>query len=295
MTSLSTQVHKPRRKRARRTPAEMDALREAIVEAVKIDEPTTIRSVFYRLVSMGAIQKTEREYKSAVVRLVGEMREAGLLGWGSITDGTRLRRKPNSFSSLGHALHSTQRLYRRALWAEQAVYVEVWAEKDAISGVVYDVTSDWDVPLCICRGYPSRTYLHNSALEMRRVGKPTWIYYLGDRDPSGVDIPRNVEEKLRQYAPGIDLHFVRLAVTEEQIEELELQTRPTKKSDSRSKNFDGESVEVDAIPPNTLRAMVRQAIEGHVDQDALERTRAVEEAERETLAGLAARFRGGRR
>ena len=235
---------------------------------------------------MGAIEKSEREYKNAVVRLVGDMRETGQLPWHSITDGTRLRRKPDSFSDLNDALRYTQRLFRRALWADQPCYVEVWAEKDAVTGVVFDVTAEFDVPLMICRGYPSRTYLHDAARAILYQRKPAWLYYLGDHDPSGVDIERNVEAKLREYAPAAEVHFQRLAVTPAQIDAMGLPTRPTKKTDSRSKRFKGESVEVDAIPPHRLRSLVREAIERHIDPAILERTRRVEAVERESLDEL---------
>jgi hypothetical protein len=73
--------------------------------------------------------------------------------------------------------------------------------------------------------------------------KPAYLYYLGDHDPSGVDIPRNVEARLREFAPNANMHFQRLAVTQAQIVEFALPTRPTKKTDSRTKAFNGQSVE----------------------------------------------------
>jgi hypothetical protein len=92
---------------------------------------------------------------------------------------------------------------------------------------------------------------------------------------------------IRDFAPDADIEFQRIAVTEEQIVEMSLPTRPTKTTDSRSKNFEGESVEVDAIPPGTLRKLVRDAIEQHVDSDEFERLQMIEEQERETLSNIA--------
>lgn len=278
---LCTMVNKPRR-----SARDMADLRAEILEAVALDAPTTCRSVFYRLVSRGVIPKSEQAYKGIVVRLLTLMRREGALDWAAITDGTRLRRKPRSYDNLLHALDDTRATYRRALWREQGVYVEVWTEKDAISGVLFDVTSEWDVPLVVCRGYPSQTFVHNAADELAEQAKPCFVYYFGDHDPSGVDIPRYVEARLREYAPRAEITFARLAVTREQIAQLALPTRPTKATDSRARGFAGESVEVDAIPPDTLRSICRAAIEQHVEQHALERTRRVEEAERETLAML---------
>ena len=155
-----------------------------------------------------------------------------------------------------------------------------------MAGVVYDVTGEWDVPLMVTRGYPSLSYLYEAAEALSAQEKPCYLYYFGDCDPSGIDIPRRVEKDLREFAPNVDLYFERVAVTMEQADRWGLQTRPTKKTDTRAKTFKGESIEVDAIPPDLLRRLVRECIERHVDQDILERTRAVEEAERETLASI---------
>ncbi|MEZ6235068.1 MAG: hypothetical protein R3B68_12850, partial [Phycisphaerales bacterium] len=176
--------------------------------------------------------------------------------------------------------------YRRDLWRDQPCRVEIWLEKQALVGVVYDQTDEWGVPLYPCRGYPSVTYLADAAAAIRRCGKPTHIFYFGDFDPSGLDIPRVVERRLRDLAPEAEIHFDRVAVTEDQIKSMCLPTRPTKRTDSRAKGFEGGSVELDAIPPDDLRAIVRGCIERHVDTDLLERTRRIEELERESLAGL---------
>ena len=276
-------THKPRR---RRTPAEMDHIRHRLTEIVERDAPTTCRSVFYQAVTEGLIEKTERQYKGTVVRLLGQLRREGAILFRSITDGTRLRRKPLTHDSLEDALWYTKQTYRRALWADQDAYVEVWSEKDAIAGVLHRVTHQWDVPLLVCKGYPSLTYLHSAAEEIDAQGKPAYLYYFGDHDPSGIDISRRVEEELRNFAPDAEIYFERIAVTPEQIETLGLPTRPTKQSDSRAKGFEGESVEVDAIPTAELRKLVERCIAQHVDSDVLDTTLRIEEAERETLANL---------
>jgi hypothetical protein len=145
------------------------------------------------------------------------------------------------------------------------------------------VTAAWDVPLMVTRGYPSLSFMHGAAEYIRECGKPTHIYYVGDHDPSGVDIPRNVEARLREFAPLAEIHFKRVAVTSAQITHWGLPTRPTKATDSRSARFAGESVEVDAIPAQQLRALVERCITQHVDGATLEALRESEAAERETL------------
>jgi hypothetical protein len=176
------------------------------------------------------------------------------------------------------------------VWDDQDAYVEIWTEKDALAGVLLEETRTWDVPLMVSKGFSSVTYLYEAAKAIEAEGKPAYLYYFGDHDPSGVHIDRAIERRLREFAPEADIHFERVAVRPEQIRQWDLPTRPTKKTDSRSKGFDGESVEVDAIAPAQLRALVRECIEQHVDRDALERTRETERLERETLESIAAQW-----
>jgi hypothetical protein len=274
-------------KRSRRTKAEIDALREAMYEIAREDHPVTVRQVFYRMVSAGLVDKREAEYKNTVARLLVEMRKDGELPYRWIADNTRWVRVPTTYSSLGEALRATAAAYRRSLWASRPERVEVWCEKEALAGVLVEETRTWQVPLYVVRGYASLSYLWEAAQETKAVGKPTRIYYFGDHDPSGLDIERVVRERLEEFAPDVDLTVTRAAVTPEQIEGWGLPTRPTKRSDSRAKGFNGGSVELDAIMPRQLRALTRDCIERHVDPwelDALQRT---EEEERSVLASVA--------
>ncbi|HEY7425961.1 MAG TPA: hypothetical protein VH682_17155 [Gemmataceae bacterium] len=265
----------------------MAKIRQALYDTIARFQPMTVRQVFYQMVSQGVIGKKETEYKATVVRLLTDMRLSGEIPFGWIADNTRWMRKPRTYSSAEQALRRTAEAYRRSLWDNQDVYVEVWLEKDALAGVLYGVTQEWDVPLMVTRGYASISYLHDAAEAIASEDKPAFLYYFGDYDPSGLDITRSVEARLREFAPKAEIHFERIAVTEEQIEEWDLPTRPTKTTDTRSKGFDGESVEVDAIPPDDLRGLVRECIEQHVDQRALEVMQIAEENERAILQKMA--------
>ena len=267
----------------RRTRAEMLAIREALREILAVDNPMTVRQVFYQAVGRGVIDKTEGEYKQTIVRLLTEMRRAGDIPFSWIADNTRWMRKPRTYHSLRGMLEVTKEAYRRALWDSQDSYVEIWLEKDALAGVLYEETATWDVPLMVTKGYPSVSYLHEAACSIRGQGKPAFLYYFGDHDPSGRDITRATEAGLREFAGDAQIQFQRVAVTEEQIALWKLPTRPTKTTDSRKKNFEGESVEVDAIPSATLRALVKACIEPHVDSRELGRLAQIERQERETL------------
>jgi hypothetical protein len=269
--------------RHRRTNDELAQIDRAILDVAEAENPVTVRGLFYRVMSLGLVPKTERGYY-VVQRQTLKLRRAGVLPYGWITDGTRLRLKPLTWSSTQAALENTAKMYRRDLWIDQDVHVEIWTEKDAIRGVVYPVTEEYDVPLMISRGYSSETFLHDTAEEINAIGKDSVIYQLGDHDPSGVDAWRDIQRKLLGFVdPGINLVFERIAVTPEQIVEMSLPTRPTKQSDSRAAKFAGESVEVDAIPSTTLRRLVREAIEHWIDPEQLRIARVAEESERQAL------------
>ena len=262
----------------------MDLIRAALHAAAEREHPVTARRIFYCLVGEKVIEKTEAEYQGTVIRLLGEMREAGELPWHWITDNARWQRRPRAYESLGDALLETAQFYRRRIWAQQESYVEVWCEKVGMSGVLYPVTSKWDVPLMLCGGSPSKTFLYEAAKSIEETAKPTFIYYLGDFDPSGVSIRKRVDRDLRRYAPKADITFVHLAVTEQQIVDYSLPTRPTKKSDPNAKKFgDAESVDIDAMPSNVLREMVSAKIEQHIDKWDYDHVLREEKTDRETL------------
>jgi hypothetical protein len=121
-------------------------------------------------------------------------------------------------------LEKSQALYRRAIWDELPETVEIWVEKDALAGVTYEVTNRWDVPLMVTRGFSSETFVYEAAEAIKTTGKPTYIYYFGDWDPSGVAIPEDLVRKLGQRTSLVDL--TRVAVTPEQIRRLRLPNPP---------------------------------------------------------------------
>jgi hypothetical protein len=276
-------------KRQRRSNVALAVIDDAIVAAAEVEHPVTLRGVYYRVVSAGAVEKTEAGYQ-LVGRQLLKLRRSGRIPYSWITDGTRLIRKPVTWSRLDQMLDSAAASYRRALWDDQDDEVIVLSEKDAISGVVVPVTARWDVELGIVRGYSSETFTYSIAetvLANDAIGKTTWIYQLGDHDPSGLDAWRSFQEKVIGFAPLADVRFERLAVTPGQIQEYQLPGRPTKRSDSRAAGFDGDSVEVDALPPSVLREIVEQAIVSHIDPEALRLTQLAEASERDILLSIA--------
>jgi hypothetical protein len=272
-------------KRHRASKAEVERRRDSFFEIVSEMKPMTVRQIFYQASVRGIVDKSEAGYNKVQNDLV-EMRRAGVLPYDWLADNTRWQRKPRTFRSVEQALNDTARHYRKALWADADAYVEVWLEKDALSGVVQPVTSLYDVPLMVSRGYASLSFLHSAAEYINGLDVPVWIYHFGDFDPSGVNASEKIEETLIEMAPDASIHFERVAVTTGQIADWNLPTRPTKKSDSRSRDFGDISVELDAIDPSLLRGLVKELIEQHLPLDQFAVLKAAEDSERALIAGL---------
>ena len=259
----------------RRSRHDMAAIRAAIRDVIGEDPPMTVRQVFYQLVSHGVIEKTEAQYQGTVIRLMTEMRLSGTLPYSWVVDESRRVRITQTYDNVRDAIEQTAKFYRRSALAQSDDYVEIWCEKDALAGAMWDVTSKFDVPLMVSRGMPSITFLHGSALEIRRAvehGKQSYVYQFGDHDPSGVLIPQTIERRLDEMCRELDCPppiVRRVALTEVQIRRHRLPTRPTKRAgNSHAAGFEGDSVELDALPPRILRDMVRKAIERHVSPAA---------------------------
>jgi hypothetical protein len=250
-------------KRVRATKAAVEERRLVLYNIVANMQPMTVRQVFYQATVKGIVEKTEAGYTKVQTDLV-LMRKSGVLPYDWLADNTRWQRKPRSFDGIEDALENTAKFYRKDLWASADCYVEVWLEKDALAGVVMPVTSAYDVPLMVARGYASLSFLHSAAEYINSIDVPTYIYHLGDFDPSGINAGEKIEQTLREMAPKAKLMFERIAVKQWQIEEWNLPTRPTKTSDTRSKSFGDISVELDAINPDRLRSLVTAAIEIHL-------------------------------
>ena len=135
--------------------------------------------------------------------------------------------------------------------------------------------------------------LYSAAENIVAQEKPCYIYFFGDHDPSGRDITRAVEDGIREFAPDAEVHFERIAVNPIQIDIYDLPTRPTKKTDTRSNSFQGDSVDVDAIPPNDLRELAKDCIVRHIDPGVWERTQRIEEEERAVLKEMVSRVGEG--
>lgn len=272
----------------------MQVRREALYQIVRESQPTGVRFTYYRAVGQGLVPKTEAGYRQ-VQRLLAEMREAGDLPYEWITDATRWVRRPIAYDGVDDALREVAASYRRRLWTDSAVLVEVWCESKSAAGVIAPVTYDWDVALYPISGQTSMSFAHTAAMQYRQEPRHVVVFYVGDFDPAGMEIELHLREKLRRYS-GRQVRFQRVACTAEQVENLALTGTTPKKTSfydpvrDRHVTWRGDAVEVEAINPPMLRRLVEDAILRHVDPHALELTRMVEAQERAGLEALAGRW-----
>lgn len=275
-------------KKARTPRAGSLPLRDAVVAVAADYERMSVRQLYYQLVGRGVVEKTEAAYKR-VCDYSAQLRLDGSLPYAKIADGSRSRRIVEQYGGLRQAMASAHEFYRRDYWLDQAVHVEVWCEKDALTGVILPTCQRYGVPYVATRGFPSITLRYESAKELEAIGKPATVFYFGDHDASGQQISANLEAELRRH--GADVDVVRTALNPVQVRDHALPTRPGKRSDSRhaafAARFGDASVELDALPPDVLTDLVEAAIVSVIDSDEWAAAMAVEELERDTFESLA--------
>jgi len=272
-----------------------------IVEAVnkilgEYDFPLTVRQIYYRLVAANQIPNKRSAYNQLSSWLV-KARENGEVDDTRIEDRARqVLEAPNTFSSPDEFLEAAKgwfkRLggnYLRDLWEDQACFLEVWVEKDALSRVISNVTEPYRVTTCPSRGYSSYTYIKRMAVDERlsEVAKPIVILDFRDHDPSGLQMTEDLQTRFNRYGEDLDITVSRIALTIDQVRQYNLIPNPTKKADTRSPTYvtqyGDECWELDAIEPSELQRIVRQAVEQHIDFDAWNRALAEEKAEKQLL------------
>lgn len=282
-------VASPIKRRA--TIAEMEQRAEFLIGYALEHGPVTVRGLYYAasVAGMPGIEKDDSGYVK-IQRQVLSLRREGRLPYSAIADSTRWMRLPRMHNSIADALAETARLYRRNLWREASAHVELWIEKDALAGVVLPVTSEYGVPLMVCKGFSSETFAFEAAQSYCHDGRPVFVYHLGDFDRSGVDASLDLERKLKGFVAGsVDVHFKRLGVTLAQISALDLPTREAKRTSPADKRWPYSfACELDAIPPHVLRSIVRETLARHMPDDVLAETLAAETSEREALKIFAA-------
>lgn len=282
----------------RRSKSELEELDATLAEIVAEIEPATVRQVFYQAVVHGLVPKDETRGYRLVQRRLLSLRERETIPYGWITDNARMVRTRARWGDPDEFAREAASRYRKDYWAESPVRVEVWLEKDALAGVLLPtVVDDCGLDLYVTRGFASVSYLQEAADFIEADGRPTFVYLLTDFDPSGLSIAEAVGRELTERVATNPPEVKRIAATREQVDRYDLPTRPTKRGDSRAAAFMEEhgtgSVELDAMPPVTLRELVRSHIEFHMDPDRLRVLKLVEREERQGLAALAESWGGG--
>lgn len=248
--------------------------------------PVTIRQVFYRLVSTIGFPKDEESY-DRLCEVLNRARRAGLIDWDDFRDDGFQRSRMSSFDSPADwaeaVLHSA-RSYRLDRQSGQARRLVVWCEAAGMVPQLERVAKEFSVPVLCSGGFDSVTAKHSVAVEWASMGDVT-VLHLGDHDPSGVHMFGSLDEDIRAFLNGLDgggrVQFQRLAVTLDQVVELNLPTAIAKETDRRS--FDGETVQCEAIPPDELARILERAILDRFDPQGLQGVLSLEEDQRTKL------------
>jgi hypothetical protein len=226
----------------------------------------SLRQLYYQLVARGYIENSERSYKK-IGDLVSDARLAGLINWDMIKDRGRVRITPSHWSSPAEIMEAAARSFRIDKWENQPNWVVVLVEKQALEGVLIPVCQSLDLPFMANKGYSSSSAMFELGREIHRhdfgFGQDCHVLYLGDHDPSGIDMTRDVEERLIMFAEcPVTVH--RLALNYDQVEELNPPPNPAKTTDSRFEAYlarYGEiSWELDAIEPRALVKLVERKV-----------------------------------
>ena len=286
--------------RTRRTKAALWDLDAALVEILRVHQPASVREVFYQAVVANLVPKKDEVGYRVVQRRLALLRRDGVIPYTWIADNSRRVVGYQRWYDPEDFIRSISALYTRDYWADNDVRVEVWVEKEALVGVLQPVVVDeLGLDLYPARGFSSMSYLERAGATIREIGVATHVYVLSDLDPSGVNIAEKIAEDLVRFAAPTDVVIARIAVTPEQVRTLRLPTRETTEKDPRAARFAREvgdfSVELEAIPPNTLRQIVRDAALRHMDPARLARLRTIEAEERRGFDALAGKMRRSRR
>jgi len=268
----------------------------------------TLRTVYYNLVSQNIIGNTKSAYKGLSKHLVYARKE-GLVPWDALEDSarnvygkfsdsrfdedivenneTRLVDKLNEFNAENIINDFFDYIVDRAhvsRWADQPQVAEIWIEKEALAKTVQSWTDSLGVKIRVNKGYSSWTFLYENCRELKSYLRDEYhekvvVFYLGDLDPSGVDMERFLQEALEYFDLDPSLvELKRLSVTADQVRRYNLPPRPDDaetlaklKRDPRSANYEGNFiVELDAMVafvPEDFRRLILAAVLGVWDED----------------------------
>jgi hypothetical protein len=257
----------------------------------------TLRQVYYQLVARDIIQNKDSEYRK-LSSLLTNARYSGIIDWNAIEDRTRIPNIPNTFENIEHLLRVASENYQLNKWEKQDYYIELWTEKDAISSVIYPITQQYQVTLVVNRGYSSASsmYVSSQRFFQNRIKanefsglKRSILLYLGDFDPSGLDMDRDIKTRFEEF--GVEVEVLRIGLTQEQISKYKLPRNPAKISDVRAKEFISKygvnSYEVDALRPEVLQELIQSSILNYLKVEEFELVRKQEQQDLKKLQRIA--------
>lgn len=266
---------------------QFDTMERIVQMNVILDEykghRVSVRQLYYRLVAGGIIPNQPEEYDK-VQDIATKARYAGLIDWDAIEDRNREPMRPQEWKDARHLLETAAHGFRLDRWLTQPFYIELWVEKAALAGVLAPISTDYHITLMVNRGYSSASAMKESAERITHRSMNTTeaphghrpvVLYIGDHDPSGEDMVRDVRDRLLEFGCPSWLDVRKVALTWEQIEEFSPPPNPAKVTDSRAaayiEKFGHSSWEVDAIPPPALDLLVRTTVNAYVDKPAMEK------------------------
>lgn len=253
----------------------------------------TLRQVYYQLVARGYIENNERSYKN-LGNLINDGRLAGLIDWYAIVDRTRNLRSNSHWETPESVINSAKYSYMLDRWKNQPNYVEVWVEKDALIGIVSQICRKLDVPHFSCRGYTSQSEMWSAAQRFinQEHRESRTIIHLGDHDPSGIDMTRDIQERLDMF--GADVYVKRVALTMEQIDIFNPPPNPTKLSDARASGyiaeFGHECWELDALEPKVINDLIQNEVTALMDEDLHDEIERTEERDKRNIGLICQRY-----
>ena len=257
----------------------------------------TLRQVYYQFVSRGWIPNSDRSYKR-LGGIVNDGRLAGQIDWDFIQDRTRNVRSLTTWDEPQNIVDAVARQFRRELWSRsgQQWRPEVWVEKDALIDIVTQAANTYGVPCFSCRGYVSQSEMWAAGRRMKEhsaEGFQPVVIHLGDHDPSGIDMTRDIEDRLEMFAEEA-VEVRRIALNMDQILQYEPPPNPAKLSDARAagylERFGDESWELDALEPSVLVELIRDEIGTLIEWDSWQEAAEADDLDRERLAKIAKRW-----
>jgi hypothetical protein len=252
----------------------------------------SLRQLYYRFISADLMPNTEKSY-SRLGGIINDARLAGLIDWNAIEDRGRNLIRRSHWNSPADIMDTCARSFAIDKWRGQKYRAEIWVEKQALEAVVGQAAEAWDCPYFSCKGYTSQSELWRASNRFREYannGQRAVVIHLGDHDPSGIDMTRDIDNRANEVF-GTPVIIDRIALNMNQIEEYDPPPNPAKVTDSRFESYAAEygdeSWELDALEPATLNELIQERIKHYLDEGMYEE-RLVEEAEgRELLQQVA--------